>query len=76
MDFDIEMVVESSSSRKGYIKPRYTKIFLHMDNSMETPKTFKKLILASIYEEQEEIEDSTEFEIDEKIYQNPIEEKL
>jgi hypothetical protein len=50
MDFDIEMVIESSSERKGYIKPGFTQIVLQMDNSLETPKTFKKLILASIYE--------------------------
>ena len=75
MDFDIEMVIESSSERKGFIKPGYTQIFLQMDNSLETPKTFKKLILASIYEVQDSDEDSM-FQIDDNIDESPIHEKL
>lgn len=47
-----------------------------MDNSLETPKNFKKQILASIYEEQESMIDSTEFEIDEKVDEKPIDAKL
>lgn len=75
MDFDIEMVIESSSERKGYIKPGFTQIVLQMDNSLETPKTFKKLILASIYELQDSDEDSM-FQIDDNIDESPIHEKL
>lgn len=65
MDFDIEMVVESCSHKKGYIKPGFTKVMLSIDNSLDTPKTFQKLILASIYEEQDSEEDSALFDIDE-----------
>ena len=46
-----------------------------MDNSLETPKTFKKLILASIYEVQDSDEDSM-FQIDDNIDESPIHEKL
>lgn len=40
MDFEIEIVVESCSQKKGFIKPGYTKVVLTMDNSLDTPKTF------------------------------------
>jgi hypothetical protein len=51
MDFEIEIVVESCTQKKGFIQPGYTKFILTMDNSLDTPKTFQKLMMASIYEE-------------------------
>jgi hypothetical protein len=40
LDFDMELVVESCSNRKGFIMPGYTLIQYHIDNSMNAPKTF------------------------------------
>jgi hypothetical protein len=38
LDFDVELVAESSDIERGFIKPGYTRLSFTMDKSLEPPK--------------------------------------